>query len=118
MATSTKGIAGGGELSVLNCMTGDIKVQFDKDDVLETERAKRIITDMLARGYVLFVDEGDGKLKKVRSFNAKRECYIIADLGSSDASDEAGEAPKKKTRKREVPLKKTRATGIAPTAGG
>lgn len=126
-----------GELSVLNCTKGDIKVSFDKGDPQEVERAKRIIGDMLKRGYIIFV-EVKGKLRKVKEFDAKREEYIIADgplyAGEPTAppepelksnADESTTTSEKKTRgargayrTARVPLRKTKATGIAPTAGG
>lgn len=120
-----------GNLSVLSVGAGDVEVKFDKDNPQETVRAKRIIEDMLRRGYALFV-EVDGKLKPVKRFDAEKECYIIADgpLYAGDSAEPPGVTQasqaeaKERTRgraakkEREIPMKKTRATGVAPTAGG
>ena len=40
-----------GSLSILNAGKGDIKISYSKDNAAEAIRAKRIIKDMLARGY-------------------------------------------------------------------
>jgi|CXWL01.1.fsa_nt_gi hypothetical protein len=115
-----------GELSVLNCGAGDIKVAFDKNNPLETERAKRIIQDMLKRGYALFV-EVDGKLQKVRKFDAKRCEYLIADgpmVAAPEQEQADDESPRPNPLKRgrpklkSVPMRTSRATGVAPTSGG
>lgn len=113
------------DLSILNCNDGDIRVSFDDSDPLELARAQRIVEDMLRRGYILFVDEGDGKLKRVLNFNKKRNSYIIADRGT-DESDEEQTAeetepkPRAKGKKktREVPAKRGRAIAVGRTAGG
>lgn len=108
-----------GSLSVLNCAAGDIRVSFDKDDPQEIVRAKRIIKDMLARGYLLFVEQPEG-LIPVKKFDPEREVYILAD-GPTEEPEPAveGEQPKKKRgRPKGVPMRTTKATGIPRTAGG
>ena len=111
-----------GYLEVLNIGRGDMKFTFDKDDVQETERAKRCVEDMLRRGYSIFVEHDDGKMSKVKSFDAENEEYIIADgpLYSGDSAPEvAGEvAPKKRGRPKKVPLKDSKATAVPRTGGG
>ncbi len=120
-----------GELSVLNCTAGDIVVSFDKGSAAEVERAKRIIQDMLKRGYALFVHDDDGKLQKVKRFDPETCEYVIVDgplyAGDQSAVDvdqsenenepkrRPGRPKKAETRR---PLTSTRATGIAPTSGG
>ena len=109
-----------GSLSVLNVGKGDVEITFDKDDPLEIERAKRIIQDMLRRGYSLFI-EVDGKLKPVKKFDPAREVYKIADgaLYVGDQMEAAGTGKRGRPKKTvDVPMRKTRATGVAPTAGG
>lgn len=120
-----------GELSVLNVFRGDMKFSFDSANPQEVERAKRVVEDMLKRGYSLFVDEGDGKLKKVKKFDAATCEYIIADGalyqgnqngGSSEQETTARtETPRGKGKQaptRRVPACRVKTTGIAPTAGG
>lgn len=113
-----------GELSVLNCNAGDINISFDGSNPLEVERAKRIIEDMLRRGYALFVQVGE-ELKKVKRFDPKTCEYIIAagaDYGEAiDAQDEVTKTKRKATKsakERRLSLTTSRATGVAPTAGG
>ena len=122
------------DVSVLNCGAGDMQFSFDKADPQECARAERVVTDMLARGYLLFASV-DGGLVRVTSFDAQTHEYIIADgptvppnpspvviSGSSDAAVEVPAAEpvvkKKRGRPRRVPAKGTPVTGIAPTAGG
>lgn len=47
-----------GDVSVLNVTKGDMKLTFNSDDPLETERASRVIQDMLRRGYSIFTKYG------------------------------------------------------------
>ena len=108
-----------GHLDILNCHDGHMKLTFEKDDPTEVERAKRVIRDMLRRGYSLFI-EHEGRLVPVRSFNEKTACYIIA-AGPTDQQEsyrEPKKQTKKKSRKKSVPIRKAKATAIAPTAGG
>lgn len=132
-----------GELSVLNVGEGDIRVNFNSADPLEVERARRIIADMLRRGYVLFVDEGDGQLKRAVDFDPATDTYIVADLADSQAApppptptkesqsnnvtedktppgkETTGKKkPRKKTTRKPVKASDSTAVGVAPTAGG
>jgi hypothetical protein len=100
-----------GLLDVLNCNEGHIRIEFDKADAAEVARAKRIIQDMLRRGYLLFV-EHKGQQKQVKRFDPKEEVYILA-----DGPEKPPEPLKRKSRKG-IPMRKTRATGVGPTAGG
>lgn len=127
-----------GELSVLNCGKGDIRITLNPGDEIEAERAKRMINDMLRRGYILAI-EVDGKLKKVDGFDDKTSEYIIVEgaLYSGDSSGVAGcagkeppgeqiaepAAPKQRGRpkgstKKRVPMSSVKATAIPPTGGG
>lgn len=79
-----------GILEILNVQAGDIKITFDEDDVVETIRAKRIIADMLRRGYALVVEvERDGKkaFERVQGFDAEKGEYIIADFDPQTSFD-------------------------------
>ena len=91
-----------GELDVLNCTEGHIHITFDKDDPAELAKAQKIIEDMFKRGYAVLVETPKG-LRKVKKFNPKTNSYVI---------QEPDGKPK------ELPVKKTKATGIGPTAGG
>ena len=119
-----------GTLSVLNVGAGDMRFSFNSDDPQEVERAKRVVRDMLARGYILFV-EVEGKLKRVRRFENKNCAYVIADgpeVAPSPHEPERVQEAKPKladrrmgkrgVREREVSAGKHRAHGVAPTGGG
>lgn len=104
-----------------------MKFTFDSEDPQETERAKRCIQDMLRRGYSIFVDV-DGKLCPCRQFDHETCSYVIAD-GPLYAGDQPSPivpiqqtpepvAKKGRGRSRSVPAKGTKATAVAPTAGG
>lgn len=72
-----------GILEILNVQKGDITIVLDKGNTAEVIRAKRIITDMLRRGYALVVEvERDGKkaYERVQEFDAEKGEYIIADF--------------------------------------
>lgn len=127
-----------GSLSVLNCGAGDIRVSLDPSDPMEVARAERIIGDMLKRGYLLFVDQGDGKLVRATGFDPATKEYIIADgpLYPGDADHGASEtkkaadnppvdlpSPPTKARRgkrgpRRIKASTASAVGVAPTAGG
>lgn len=112
-------------LSVLNCMAGDMKFSFDSNDPQEVERARRVVQDMLARGYIIFVETPKG-LRKVTGFNPKNDTYIIADGPMAKEIPTDGDPletpvetrPKKTQGRKEVSAKTAKATAIAPTAGG
>jgi hypothetical protein len=72
-----------GVLEILNVQGGDVKITYDKDNPSETIRAKRIITDMLRRGFALIVEiERDGKkaYERIKDFDEARGEYIVADF--------------------------------------
>jgi hypothetical protein len=116
-----------GTLSVLSTSEGDIKVVFNKENLAETIRAKRIIQDMLRRGYALLV-EVDGAYQRAVDFDESKGEYIIADIVApeekdvSEDEDERKEAskntPKAKVSRRRIKMEDANATGVARSAGG
>lgn len=106
-----------GMLEVLSVGKGDIKLTVGGDDPAEVEKARRIIEEMLRKGYGIFVETDKG-LTRVRRFNAKRMTYVISDEPAADAPA----APKPKRRgkavEREVPVGGSRATAVGRTSGG
>jgi hypothetical protein len=68
-----------GCLEVLNVAGGDVKLTFNRQDVAEAIRAKRMIEDMLQRGYALIV-EVDGAYQRVTHFDAAHGEYVVADF--------------------------------------
>jgi hypothetical protein len=122
-----------GVLEILNVQGGDVKISFDKANVQETIRAKRIIVDMLRRGYALVVEverDGEKKYERVQAFDAERGEYIIADLDADvaetvDAEEEVGAPPPAEPEKRRrgrpstrLSMQGTRATAVGRSAGG
>ncbi len=109
-----------GELIILSVHKGDTKLSFDGQDPEEVAHAKVVLEDMLKRGYLIFIDTGEGegesRLRRVTAFDPEKSEYIIrADKRSKAYRDAAaGEKPAEER----VPAAKARATAIAPTSGG
>src|SRR5437868_5247602 len=96
-----------GSLEVLNCAQGHMTITFNKDKKEEANNARRVIEDMLARGYTILVESDDGSIDKVTRFDAKKNEYIIGKTGD-----------RRKTKPKRIPVASARATGIGRTAGG
>src|SRR5207245_1360454 len=79
--------------------TAILKLTFDPNKPDEVQKAKETITDMLKRGYAIFVRQGKETLR-VRKFDANKNVYII---GSTPAE--------------EFPIAETRATAVGRSAG-
>lgn len=85
---------------MLNTGYGDFELRFDPDKPDEVQKAKETITDMLKRGYAIFVRKGEDTFR-VRKFDPDKNVYII---GSTPAE--------------EVPIAETKATAVGRSAGG
>lgn len=109
-----------GGLDILNTGAGHIEVRYDLNDTIEVERAKRIIEDMLKRGYVLFIQGKDQELIRVESFDAVKGVYLIADLGDPiEGTSLPAKAKRGRGRpKKEVKMTEVKATAIGRSAGG
>ena len=97
-----------GGIDVLYCSEGHLEITFNNRDEAELEKARRTITRMLEQGYAIFVEAGGGKLRRVKRFSAKRCTYII-----DDVDEKAGKPVEK-----EKPVRRSRATAVAPISGG
>lgn len=113
-----------GTLEILNVGAGHLTLTVTAGDAIEVERARRIIEDMLRRGYAIFVETKQG-LKPVRKFDPKRMVYLIDDtMQTTPAEPHLSSSPSKtgrrgrKPRYREVPVSKSRTTAVGRTAGG
>lgn len=118
-------------IDILNTGTGHTEIRFNNGDPIEVERARRVVVDMLRRGYVLFVHEGD-RVLRVESFDSAKDVYIIAEGPLYSGDDDrppitdpvgaASEPPAKRKgrppRTREVPLTEGKVTAIGRSAGG
>lgn len=69
----------GGILDVLNTGGGHISVSFDRASAVERDRARRMVLDMLRRGYAIFVEVA-GELVPVRDFDPDRGLYYVTDV--------------------------------------
>lgn len=112
-----------GMLEVLSIGKGDLKLTVDSSNPEEREKAKRLITEMLEKGYGIYVETDKG-LVRVKRFNPKRMTYVIIDEPPVETA--AAAAPPAKAAKprkaagveREVPVAGSRATAVGRTAGG
>ncbi len=87
-------------IDVLNTGYGDFELRFDPDKPDEVQKAKETITDMLKRGYAIFVRQGNETFR-VRKFDVNKNVYVI---GSTPAE--------------EVPITEAKATAVGRSAGG
>jgi hypothetical protein len=124
-------------LDILNTGSGHTAIEFEGDE-LEIARAERIITDMLKRGYLLFLQDESGKLVRVRQFDAARRRYLIADGPEAAPFVEVSEPPQetehhslpdppssivhkrrgRPPKTRAVPMEKVRVVAMGRSAGG
>lgn len=85
-----------GIVEILSVGEGDTKLSFDKSNPVERERAKRIVTDMLRRGYAILVQVGGTDLeplyRRAKEFDPETCEYVIAG-GPEDAVDLSAEKP-------------------------
>lgn len=82
MTDATEGIAPG-ECRILNVGAGDLSVSFDKNNVSETIRARRVIKDMIRRGFALLIEverDGEKRWERAQDFDEATDRYIIADF--------------------------------------
>jgi hypothetical protein len=113
-----------GVLEVLSIGKGDMKLSVgDSDD--DRARARTLITEMLEKGYLIYVEGPDFAQQRVKGFDPDRLEYIITDIANPDIEPESAGAetpPPKPTRKKKadkrVPVKGTMATAVGRTAGG
>ena len=112
-----------GELGILNVGAGDTKLTFDPSKPAEVKRAAAAVTDMLRRGFAIFVEVGQddrGPLyRRAQSFDPETCEYLI--VGAPEEAMAISPAPrargKRKATKR-VPARETRAVAVARSAGG
>jgi hypothetical protein len=97
-----------GMLDVLSVGKGDIRLTVSGTPE-EIEKGRRIIEEMLAKGYSIFV-EGETGLKRVKKFNPARMTYVISEL--------APPGSEQKVVEKEVPVAGSKAKAIGRTAGG
>lgn len=120
-----------GSLSTLSVADGDIEITYDTQNTAEAIRAKRMIKDMLKRGYALLVEDEDGKYVRALDFNETKGRYIVADFAPETVEPEPSTEPmekkldeqtkktvRSKARTKEIPMERANAVAVARTAGG
>lgn len=119
-----------GVLDVLQIGRGHLRMTIEEGNGVDVERAKRVLGDMMRRGYAIFVEDPDGSTHRVLEFDPARFVYVIDDTMSAVpatgpvTADAAGENPparKQAPRKRAtktVPVGSSRATAVGRSAGG
>lgn len=105
-----------GMLEVLSIGKGDLKLSIGGDNPEDTEKARKLIEEMLKKGYAIFVETDKGPTR-VKKFNARRMTYIISEVPDEPALEPA-KAPAKKAKETHVPVAGSRATAVGRTAGG
>lgn len=121
-------------LTILTVGDGDTTLTFDPKKPAECARAKKVVDDMLKRGFAILVEVGkrDGQplYQRAHAFDPETAEYII--VGAPDdeeAEEEAAPAPKParprrkkaakpKPRKRRVKADGAEAFAVGRTAGG
>lgn len=113
-----------GVLEVLSIGKGDLKLMVDVDHPEDVEKARKLIEEMLRKGYSIYV-ETDGGPKRVKKFNPKRMVYIISEIVEEQTGGETAARTKTAAGKgrgkiveRQVPVAGSRATAVGRTAGG
>lgn len=96
-------------LDILNIGAGHLRLSFDPANPEDKAKAEKAVSDMLARGYSIFVEVPDKRTKTgvrtcpVRAFEPETCEYIIEMPGDGQ---------------QRLPAATTPATAVAPTAGG
>jgi hypothetical protein len=116
-----------GTLDVLSTGHGHMKVTITPGDEAEQDKARRMIEDMLKRGFSIFVELDDGTTRRVKKFDAKRLIYYIDPPDEIAESEPTAAAPAPKAGKgakatkrpyKAVPVAGARATAVGRSAGG
>lgn len=102
-----------GVLDVLSIGRGDLRLQVGDSDE-DREKARALISEMLEKGYAIFVETDEGP-ERVQQFNAEQMTYLIA-----DGPDPTAEKPRRRRKgvMRAVPVAGSKATAVGRTSGG
>lgn len=68
-----------GVLDVLQIGRGHLRMTIEEGNGVDVERARRVLEDMMRRGYAIFVEEPDGTTHRVLEFDPERFVYVIDD---------------------------------------
>lgn len=106
-----------GELDVLSVGQGHLRVTVDDKDPEGIDKARRMIEDMLKRGFSIFVETDKG-LRRVKKFNPQRMTYLVDDVPDEGELEKTRPTKLTKTPKKEIPVSKAKSTAVGRTAGG
>lgn len=103
-----------GFLDVLSIGRGHLRIDFSRDDPADVEKAKKMIGDMLQRGYTILLETPEGT-RKVKKFDPRSDGTYIVDDGPGSS-----EPPKRRRayKTKRVPMRGAKATAVGRTAGG
>lgn len=108
-----------GVVDILNVGAGHAEISFNSEKPEEVQKAQAAVTDMLRRGYALFVAGESGAQIKVLAFDATKNRYIIGDVPEAPKESEPLPAKKKGGRpRRALAAGQASVTAVAPSAGG
>lgn len=112
-----------GELSILNVGAGDIRVTFNHHDRGETQKAMRMLRDMQKRGYAVLVELPDGTYTRATKLDATTNSYVLTLPDEApvpaDAEPVKGRRGRRPgTKQVKVPVRTSKAVGVARSAGG
>lgn len=122
-----------GDLQILSVGEGDTTYSFNAESAAERAKAKKIVEDILKKGYAIFVTVGDLKGEpmyvRAKSFDPVTGEYLIFGLSDEEleemkegkprvAKKKVGRPRKKKASAKRVPATKARAVAVARSAGG
>ena len=109
-------------LGILNVGDGDTKISFDPENPLELERSKKIVEELIKRGFAIVVQVGEQNgepvYQRVKAFDAETCEYII--FGDPPLAEViADPVPKKRRgRSRRLSAATTPAVAVSRSAGG
>lgn len=112
-----------GVVSILNAGAGDLRISFNSKKREEVQAARQMVTDLLKQGYAIVVEDENGDHQVVREFDPATNEYIVTGpsvVAAPTAEETPAEpaATKPKAQRRRIRAGSTRATAIAPSAGG
>jgi len=121
-----------GTIGVLSVGAGDFKLSFDKNNPVELERAKRIVTDMLRKGYAILIEvgkqNGEPIYRRAKAFDPETCEYIIDGVPDEQKqpaetpAESEGEKPRRGrppgSRNVRIAAASTNAVAVGRTAGG
>lgn len=115
-----------GTLGILNVGAGDLRIELGDDQPEERlATAAKMVDDLFRAGYSILIEMSDGTTRRATAFDRDARAYVISEPGKpieppTLESTSPTTSPKRRGRPRKtlVPAATSRATAIAPSAGG